>query len=65
MTSAGGELEGAIAREGEGEGELAAFFNSRASSFISRSKAREEAVRGLIPWDHRYLFLDFCSGGGC
>ena len=30
-------------KEGE-EGDLAAFFNSRASAFISRSRAREEAV---------------------
>lgn len=38
--------DGDGAREGEG-GELASFFASRASAFISRSRAREDAVRGI------------------
>jgi len=39
-------------QEGEGQGgeDLAAFFNSRASAFISRSRAREEAVSPRTRW---------------
>lgn len=42
----GREVEGQEKHEAEEEeGGLAAIFNSRASAFISRSRAREEAVR--------------------